>query len=1647
MTFRIEGQVDGNGGKVGGLDVEIWEDGGSWDTPRAIVQTSSNGWFVAQVDPALFSGGGPGAPALAYFKVIQDGVELVNTFHDVEWDSSSPAAVQISVVPRPENEECCPDYIIRGVVETAPGAGTPVGFPAWTVELWEDGGGWDLPRATVQTESDGTFRVELGGNAFATAARTIRFRVANHGSYVTPDPTPTWNPTLLDTVVHLAISVTAVRTHVEGFLRYRDGSPVASYTVKGFASQMRTEDLVGSGSTSADGHFAFDCAYTGTKFDLILRAYDGSATPVEVAHSALVPDVPNQVIVDLVVGNVDLAGKAEYTRMIEAIDAARSAVGYASLTDADVAQIAAKYLLPKDRLQLAVDANLASSVGLSPELFYAIGYRAGRVTRSSALSLSAADRTAAVDDAIANNRVSSAFAATAAAQLSTLAGTVTSATLTDGTTSLPTRLDMILRIGGLTNSSDRAALLNAYLAFTGTPEDFWTNAHTLTGISSSLLTDVRSALLLGIYTLNHPPMVQSLWNSGIRDAKALGGLTSSDWATRIAATVTLPGGSPITVGFPNEIVGANSTAQSANYAASLATVNTRAFPSNAFRAAYTANPISSTTAISTFLSAHTDFDFAQESLLAYVRENSGVFPDAPSKAQVERFARLFKVSPETTRYATAKVLWDAGFDSARSIYLAGREPFIAKVTASPYSLSADTAAQVYDKSAHVTGVTSSIAMTYGQSFQAPGDGGALVVQGASSEIPDWDELFGSLDYCACDECASVHGPAAYLTDLLHFLEQRKSTNPSVTALGVLTSRRPDLTKIELSCTNTNTAVPYIDLLNEQLELRVNPATYDYQTTWSAPELAIHPEHLRAQAYDDLVAKYYPWNLPYSLWADEARTYIGLKDVNRSDLRGAFLVDPLTDAGWARETLGLTELQKEVIQGSGSLIGSIQPYHYWGMSSGSPWFASLSEVPAMLKRSGLSFDELSTLLGTKFVSSAQSPAVGIDLHNGCSIADADLTNVSSTSDPFFARVHRFERLRRSQGWTMRQTDRAIQNLGEGKLDAALLPELAVAETLVSRTSGKLDEVLTWRSGALIDTAADPSTGVSPFERMFPRRSAATGDEVFALAEDRTRLLVELGTPPALAGYSAALAKGLGTDVASLDFLVDELGLASAPLTLANISSLFRYVTLGRAVKLGVQDLIDLIELGGAMPFDVSIHRLPLTGWWRASYSGAPWAGTPSGGTSGSHPAYVGTVAPSVGTAVNGLSPAHFNGSSNYLRDNVNPFATYISGTGYRCALLVNVGANAAPAANAYQDAALVCDGGTGAWGIGVNSDEVRVYHAHTGVYTTLAQPITQGWHVIDVAYDGTTLSLSVDGNDAVTATVAALNGFGTDAFLIGANYDASAYFAGDIAEILVCDQPLTGISASAIKSYLEARYALDLAWSPKRNLAGTTFFLRADQAVTLSSGVVSAWADQSGLGDANRDAVQATAAKRPGYQASNPYFAGKPTVDCTNDGSQERQLKTGAWSSPTIGSDVTVAVVCRRAGTSTSNRYLYDSLSGNQFAVYQDNTGSAHYAYNAAAGNFASRNGDLTSPTALIVSAKNGQASKLRVNSNTANQTTSGDAGAFTPTGLTIGGYQGSGAYSDFEIAEFCVWLRQLSSNEIRALNSYFASRYGLVIAS
>lgn len=199
--------------------------------------------------------------------------------------------------------------------------------------------------------------------------------------------------------------------------------------------------------------------------------------------------------------------------------------------------------------------------------------------------------------------------------------------------------------------------------------------------------------------------------------------------------------------------------------------------------------------------------------------------------------------------------------------------------------------------------------------------------GVGQALPNLTTLFGSLDTCECGECSSVYSLSAYYVDLLNFLRNNNfdpiqndgpqpaplppptSTAPTPrpkdpaldplianTPLVGLFRRRPDLRYLKLTCENSLTVLPYIDLANEVMESFVvhleayrnsgTSATTRYadidvfdvgdETTG---ELLAEPRHVNYRALCTLSEAVHPFTLPYHHPIESIRIsldYLGTK---------------------------------------------------------------------------------------------------------------------------------------------------------------------------------------------------------------------------------------------------------------------------------------------------------------------------------------------------------------------------------------------------------------------------------------------------------------------------------------------------------------------------------------------------------------------------------------------------------------------------------------------------------------------------------------------------------------------------------------------------------------------------------------------------
>ena len=298
----------------------------------------------------------------------------------------------------------------------------------------------------------------------------------------------------------------------------------------------------------------------------------------------------------------------------------------------------------------------------------------------------------------------------------------------------------------------------------------------------------------------------------------------------------------------------------------------------------------------------------------------------------------------------------------------GQNAFVSKYAP---RMGAKTAAMMYEKASQASATAMNILVQYAPSLNGIGMTVLPYATPQSPGIPNWESLFGAADFCDCEHCRSVYSPAAYFVDVLAWLKDRPSRIANKSAKDILFLRRPDLGEIELSCDNTNTPLPYVDLVNEVLENAVSPGTAlparQRQTSGAAAELEANPQYTNPGAYEVLRKAVFPWELPFDLWLEESRAYLGHLGVQRSDLMTALKGATPSVLEIESEVLGLSTVERKIVTGA-ALNPARQPWEFYGYPNAAPgtWLNDLKKARALLKASDLTYDELVRLLRQRFV---------------------------------------------------------------------------------------------------------------------------------------------------------------------------------------------------------------------------------------------------------------------------------------------------------------------------------------------------------------------------------------------------------------------------------------------------------------------------------------------------------------------------------------------------------------------------------------------------------------------------------------------------------------------------------------------------------
>lgn len=786
-----------------------------------------------------------------------------------------------------------------------------------------------------------------------------------------------------------------------------------------------------------------------------------------------------------------------------------------------------------------------------------------------------------------------------------------------------------------------STLMRAWFAHEGDAPSFWKK---LEGgfADPDLVERARSALQLDAFTLGDHTLTKALLAEGIKTPAELVRYDRDRWEQALK-DAPLP-------------EGAGSISE---YAAALSAAVELSFPHAYLTARLTDAPREDEAPLASFLRANDDFDFTSTRMQPWLARTRAADPrrvPAPETLElVSKYARTFRLVQGRERLDRMRTLIDRGLDSAPKIARLGKDAFMA--THAKALGGEAQALPIFRRAMSATLVAHTLMFRYrrdlnGRAPWAAGKGGAGATEKFSNaealiQGPNWTELFGSADSCACPHCQSVLSPAAYLTDLLHFIVDPPTGGTHPGWYDKLKSVRPDIPNILLDCNNSNTVLPYIDLVNEVLEhavaLRVlaAPLEPNRQTTGRTPELLLHPEHLSSEVYETLAGSglRFPWKLPFDLHDEEARAYVELAATKRHTLMGVFAVEHLDGEATRlerqdqiRERLALPPAALAIIISPAADGGAAD----WGLTAADaewthPATANVADpslegsalgvpVRRWMRRGQLTYEELDAILRCRSLNPAENgfrvrvlfEEGTCDLHRArLAVSDGASSASAAISDPWvrrtLGRIPRFVRMWRALGWSIFELDKALLALG-GSLDAngfgvsAAFIGLGEIDQLRRDLKAPIEEIVTWFASAPMPTDAAEPGALSLYDRSFqdPGRGPLDSGPLltFLLNTERTELAVAspitAATPmistlrPSTGGANVAMALGglrLKADAleALLDLLYPNGADSAAPLTLARLSRLYGAASFARALKWTHADFIRLAQLSGQYPF--------------------------------------------------------------------------------------------------------------------------------------------------------------------------------------------------------------------------------------------------------------------------------------------------------------------------------------------------------------------------------------------------------------------------------------------------------------------------------
>jgi peptidoglycan hydrolase-like protein with peptidoglycan-binding domain len=630
---------------------------------------------------------------------------------------------------------------------------------------------------------------------------------------------------------------------------------------------------------------------------------------------------------------------------------------------------------------MAMAARFGEASGVEPEFFYAL-FRAGVSPTETALARINPEKAhQAWKDAVQQHIIPANLSERIPENIESLTAfskqLLLEAPAQIGISTIKDLIGNVLRMDG-----QQKRFVDLYFEHRDNPEAFWNSAREEFGDKvDELKIDSQLALL----TVNNAPLIEKLRtrNDRLRGPVDLIG----QGLYRPEAWIEMLKDVPI----PREIPGVNADQRKANYAKLLANHVRLSHPTAVAAELVRANALLQKTKpdvkkeVVQFLDENLDtFDLGTLPIREFMRLNN-VNLNESAQAEVEKLQRLHQISPFDEAMS---ILEGAQIESAADVINYDEQTFIETFQE---KLGGEPLAQlVYAKSQQVHHAVLNLTTAYLLDRTAVPLYAIEVDQPLEAvrtrEDPNvlayatLEKIFGEMDFCDCEHCRSWLSPAAYLVDLLQFIDtpSPEENNP----LDVLRRKRPDIENLQLSCENTNTLMPYIDLVNEILEHHVVHLSlegfngHNVDEGVVSEELLAKPKFVDDTAYEVLRKALFPPPLPFHQPLEALRKHFehfGLSlDVAMERLRVNDQVQRASRPsspgyGWEdvlMERLGFSRTEYSILTNSDASLRDL--FGEDSSATEDQIIKRYSNAKTFARRQNLTYEELDDLLRTQFI---------------------------------------------------------------------------------------------------------------------------------------------------------------------------------------------------------------------------------------------------------------------------------------------------------------------------------------------------------------------------------------------------------------------------------------------------------------------------------------------------------------------------------------------------------------------------------------------------------------------------------------------------------------------------------------------------------